>query len=286
MVGALADAWRIVFLAIAAPIVGSTLLLAIARVTGARWQGIEAPARFAPVLIVGGAAMGLAQLGSAVPPHLRLWMAWWAVGLRGAIAGAVLAYAAARLRRGASVTFAAIVLAAYTALVTPVASDWMLGQDPGHPVSAIGMMLTVAAIGAAAALTLARGAGTPATRTDMTALMIAAALGLGYLAYMDYLIVWFGNLPARVPFYLTRGTPAMTALVSGALLAGWVVPVGALSMIGGDRGARLAGMSVLVGLMLFAGWWIAGGAVAVALACVGGGIAIAAVPGARRRAHG
>lgn len=289
----LAAAWRIAFLTAAAPVVGSVLLLAIARLTGARWQGIERPARLAPALIVAGALLGLAQVSVDAPDHLKPWMSWWAVGLRGATAGAGLAYAGARLREGASITFAAVTLAVYTVLVTPVASDWMLGQVPGHPVSAIGMMLTVEGIAGAAAVMLATGQAALPARRDMAQLMVAAALGLGYLTFMDYLIVWFGNLPSRVGFYLDRGTPAMAALVWAALLAGLAAPIGLLSLVagggdGGGRGRRAAGAAVLLGLLLFNGWWVAGGAIALLAGAVPTGImAAGAVMVPRwRTAHG
>ena len=264
----LADGWRIAFLTAAAPLVGSVLLLTIARLTGARWNGIEGAVPLLPALAVGGVLLGLAQFGHAPPDHLRLWMSWWAVGLRGGIAGALIAYAGFRLRGGAGVNLAAATVAGYTVLVTPVAADWMLGQVPGHPVSAIGMMLTVEAIGAAAALLLVAGRGPVPTRGDMARLMIAAALGLAYLSFMDYLIVWYGNLPSRVGFYLERGTPAMVALVWAALLIGLAAPVGLLSLVEGERGRRAAGVAVLIGLLLFNGWWVGGGLAALLLGAV------------------
>ena len=286
----LADALRIAFLTASAPVIGSVLLLVIARLTGARWDGIDAPARFAPALVAGGALLGLAQIGVDAPFHLKPWMSWWGVALRAVIAGAALAYAPARLRAGAGAgtTFAAVTLAFFAALVTPLASDWMLGQVPGHPVSAIGMMLTVEAIAAAAALMLATGRGALPTRRDMTGLMIAATLGLGYLTFVDYLIIWFGNLPSRVDFYVDRGAPAMVALVWAALLAGLVAPIALLSLVEGEPGRRAAGGAVLLALLLFNGWWVAGGIVALLL-----GVFLTALLGAgamvvlrREAAHG
>ncbi len=84
----LADAWRIAFLLAAAPVSGTVLLLAIAGVTGARWQGHLAPARLAPTLALAVGA-GLTGLATAkAPDHLAIWMAPLAVTLRGIAAGA------------------------------------------------------------------------------------------------------------------------------------------------------------------------------------------------------
>jgi len=261
----LADALRIALLTAAAPLLGSVLLMAIARLTGARWNGFDSTAAVLPALAAGGALLGLARIGHEAPDHLKLWMSWWGFGLREVIAGALVAYAGVRLRAGAGTNFAAATVAVYTLLSTLVASDWMLGQVPGHPVSAIGMMLTVEAIGAAAALLLVTGRGSLRTRRDMTQLMIAAALGLAYLTFMDYLIIWYGNLPSRVDFYLDRGTPAMAVLAWGALLVGLAAPIALLSLVEGERGRRAAGGAVLLGLLLFNCWWVAGGVAALLL---------------------
>jgi len=264
----LAGAWRIAFLTAGAPVIGSVLLLSVKQLTGACWQGFDRAARFAPGLVVGGALLGLGQIATDAPFHLKPWVSWWGVGVRAMLAGAGLAYAGARLRDGAGTTFAAVALAVFAALVTPVASDWMLGQVPGHPVSAIGMMLSVEAIGGAAALLLATGRGTLPDRRDLARLMIAAMLGLGYLAFMDFLIIWFGNLPSRVGFYVDRGTPAMVALVWAALLAGLAAPIALLSLVEGERGRRAAGVAVLLGLLLFNAGWVAGGLLTLLLAAL------------------
>ena len=280
---ALAAAWRIAFLTASAPVIGAVLLAAIARVTGARWAAIDQPPIAMRLVIVGAALIGIAQIATPLPPHLALWMNPAFVGARAVIAAGLLAVAGARLRDGGSVTGAAITLAIYAALVTPIATDWMLGGVPGHAVSAIGMMLFVEQIAGACALTLVLARGDDRFRADMSKLMVAAALGLGYLAYMDYLILWFGNLPAKIGFYVVRDGLAGGVMVWSALLLGLVAPV-ALLMRGRQR---LAGASVLVALFVFNGWWIGGGALALVLAFVGCAV-VAGLVGRRsgRFAHG
>ncbi|SEM57271.1 hypothetical protein SAMN05192583_0681 [Sphingomonas gellani] len=283
-----ATAYRTLFLIAAAPVIGSILLLAIARVTGAAWHGIGGPARHAPILTFGAGLLGLAQLATPAPDHLVAWMSPWAVALRGGLGGVLLTLAARRLRGGASVTFAAIVLAGYAVSVTVLAGDWMLGHVPGHPVSAVGMMLSVAAVGGAAATTLVSGSGDVRTRGDMALLAVAAALGLGYLAFMDFLIVWFGNLPARVPFYIDRGTPAASVLALAAVVVGIAAPIALLTLMRHLTGQRLAGAAVLVGLALFDVWWIGGGPAAL-IGAAAGLIVVAAGPlrqARREGAHG
>ena len=274
----LAATWRTVFVTAGAPAIGSVLLLAIARLVGADWRAAALPLLAMRLTVVGAALLGLAQAATVPPGHLATWMHPLAVGARAiAFAGAV-AVAGTRLRNGVSRGEAGVVLAVYAWVVTPVASDWLLGQVPGHSVSAVGMILFVEQIAGACALTLMRGVAEARLRRDLGALMIAGMLGLGYLAYMDYLIVWYGNLPARVPFYLDRSGPAALPAVLGALLVGLAAPIGLLA----TGRARLAGGSVLVGLGLFNLWWVGGGLLSAAVA----GAALALLLGfAARRAH-
>lgn len=262
---ALAAAWRIAFLAVGTPIMGAVLLLAIARVTGADWWPFDPLAAKVGRLIPVAALLGLCALPNPAPAHLALWMSWWGIGLRALIATTALALASARLRSGADVTLAAIILAVTALLITPIASDWMLSQAPGHPVSAIGMMLFTQSLAGATAFALAAELGSVEFRRDMARLMIAAVLGLGYLAYMDYLIVWYGNLPSRVGFYAERSAPAQGFLVCAALAAGILAPIGLLWQSRARWSERMAGLGVLAALFLFDAWWIGGGVLALLL---------------------
>lgn len=257
----IAATWRIAFLMAGAPVVGAVLLLAIGRLTGARWQAFAPMAAAAPWLVAGAVLLGLAQAMVAAPLLLHMWLAWWAVLLRGVFATSALSLASARLRRGASESFAAITLAAYAIVVTPLAFDWMLGFSPGHAVSAIGLMQLAQSIGSAAATALVLQMGSPAFRRDMARLMIAAMLGLAYLGYMDFLIVWYGNLPAHVGFYLMR-EPGVIMVWAG-LAVGLAGPILLLWLAGEDRGQRPAGVCVLIGMALLDAWWVSGGVAAI-----------------------
>jgi len=280
---ALADAYRIAFLLLAAPAIGGVLLAAIGRVTGADWRAALLPPLAMRLVIVGAGGLGLAQAAHPAPHHLAVWMHPAAVGARAILFAGLLAFAGARLARGATRTFAAVTLALYAAVVTPVASDWLLGQDPGHAVSAAGMMLFVWQIAAATALVLLRRAGDGRFRGDMAKLTVAAALGLGYLAYMDYLILWFGNLPSRVGFYAARNGWAGGAAVWSALLLGLALPIAVLAT---RRDARIAGSSVLLALAAFAMWWIGGGMAGLVAGLAAVATAIFLATHAREAAHG
>ncbi|MFS0850875.1 hypothetical protein AB3M93_15610 [Novosphingobium panipatense] len=255
----LAASWRIAFLTAGAPVIGAVLLLAIGRVTGADWRPLNPLAAMAPWLVPAGVLLGLCALAMPVPEHLSLWMSWWGVGLRALVTTGALAFASSRLQAGTRVTGAAIILTLYALLATPIASDWMLGQAPRHPVSAIGMMQVTQSLAGGTAVVLAGGIGPPGFRSDMARLMIAAVLGLGYLAFMDYLIVWYSDLPSRVGFYVVRSSPTMGLLVCAALAVGVAAPILLLWLSRERWSQRLAGLAVLAALFLFNVWWIGGG---------------------------
>jgi len=269
----LADAWRTLFLTASAPLTGGVLLAAIGRVTGARWEAAMAPALGMRLAIVGAALIGLAQIATPPPPHLALWMSPVAVGVRAVVAVGLLAFAGARIAGGASVTFAAVMLALYAAFVTPVATDWLLGQVPGHAVSSAGMMLFVEQIAGACALVLVSGRGDARFRADMAKLMVAAALGLSYLMFMDYVILWFGNLPSRVGFYVARSNAAGAVAVWLALIAGLAMPIATLWLRVDER---IAGAAVLIALFTANLWWVGGGAATWLAAAAGLAVIVAA----------
>lgn len=264
MTETLARALQLGFVLAGAGPIGAVLMLAVARLTGAHWAPLARALPAMPAVPV--LALGLLAGGAALPAHLATWQAAPFVAVRGVAAAAALAWAGARLAAGASATFAGVTLALYAWLVTPVATDWLMAGEPGHSVSAAGMMLFVQQIAAACAMALVAGWGGERLRGDLAKLLVAAALGLCYLAYMDYLVIWFGNLPGRVPFYAARGGPAGGAVVVVALLLGLVLPVALLVARPGEPGRRPAAASALAGLFVFDAWWIGGGPVAAVLA--------------------
>jgi hypothetical protein len=266
----LASAVRILFLVASAPVMGSALLTLIAVLTGADWPAGRRAGSWLPVVAIGAVVMGVVQIATPPPPHLALWLHPVAVAARAVAVPAALWLAIGRLGAGRSPTSAGITLALYAVVVTPIASDWMLGQVPSHTVSAAGMMLVCQQVAAATALPLAFGWGGERERQDLAKLMVAAGLGLGYLIFMDYLIVWFGNLPAHVGFYSERGGLAAIA----ALLLGWAVPI-ALLATGAPRLRRHAGVAVLAASFVADAWWVGGGVLAAALALLVVGMTVA-----------
>jgi hypothetical protein len=285
---AAATGWRLAFVTATAPFAGGVLMLMIARLTGASWNPFEPLAAAAPVLVLAAIGIGIIQIAAPSPADLGPWQQPFAVGIRAVIAAGALAWAGERMLRGASVTFAAVAMTIYAVVSTAIGSDWLLGGVPGHSVSAIGMMIFTQEMGAACALVLLLGWGGERFRRDMGMLLIAAGLGLSYMIFMDFLILWYGDLPSRIGWYVDRATVLYDVIVALALLCGLFVPIAAQALIGGRQGQRVAGASALFGLVLIDLWWVEAGLLALLAAIFAGAAMLAggAMLVGWRHAHG
>lgn len=261
---AAADGWRATFLLLSAVPVGAVVLLLIARVVGADWAAALRPLLWPmPWLGVLLIPVVVGQTLFHWPAgHLHAWLSPPAFAIRAAAALLFWAWTARALARRPSVPAGPLLLA-HGLVVSIMGYDWLLGVMPGQPNSAAPMILAVMQIGGAAAFACAAGLGTPAQRRDLAYLVVASALGLAYLLYVDFAIVWFGNLPAHVGWYAQRGIMPAALLPGLALALGLLGPI-LLVGIGRDEAARRrAGLLALLALWLTtvwvaagpAGWW-------------------------------
>ena len=235
------------------------------------------------LLIPAALLLGLARSGQYLPPHLLLWQSGWAVAIRGGLFAALLVLGGMAIARRPGTTVAAVLLALYVVVVTPVAYDWLLGGVPGHAASAAGMMLAVQQVGGGAALGII-AVKDVRVRRDLARLGIAAALGLGYLTFMDYLIVWYGDLPSRVDFYALRGSTGPAVLAGAALAVG----VGGTIVGAVTRRESWSAAALLAGSLLFDVWFIAPDLWSAAMALIAAAllamICLAMLPRSRRSA--
>jgi hypothetical protein len=254
--------WRAGFLLLLAVPVGATVLLLIARLTSARWETALRPL-LAPMPWLFPAAVPLLigqALAAPPPPHLALWLSWPAFGFRALIAlGAWTAMARVLAAGRMTATGAGLSLVAHGMIVSILAPDWLLGLAPGQPQTAIGITLAVTQILAACAAACVLDRGETAARRDLAHLLIAALLGIAYLLFVDFLVIWYGNLPARVGWYQARTTLPWSVLPSIALVGGVALPI---LLIAGSTAFRPAGAAALIGLALILCWLIGVGGIA------------------------
>lgn len=274
--------WRAAFLAAGSVPAGAVMLLLIARLTGADWGAALLPlAGLAWMLLPAFVPVAVEQALFVTPPqHLAWWLAPPAFVLRGLLAIGLWWWLARALARNAlSPLGAGLGLVAHGVVVTIVGTDWLLGTSPGQPNSAIGMAWVAAQVVAATGAACLIRLGTPALRRDLSFLLVAAALGLAYLLFMDFLIVWYGNLPARVGWYVARQAMPAALLPSAALLLGLALPIACVALVRTEGARGLAGAGALAGLVGVMLWMVGPSGLALPAAAGGAALAAALAPG-------
>jgi hypothetical protein len=147
---------------------------------------------------------------------LALW--WWlAAGLERRLA------AAAPPPRG----FAALGLLLLLLSVTVSAVDWVMSLVPRWHSAVLGLLLfTVDVCVAFALATLVRLAQMPAPERvgDLGRWLLTLLLGWGYLAFMDFLTAWVGDLLADTAWYLPRLATDWKSLGIALVIGGLALP--------------------------------------------------------------
>ena len=220
---------------------GALMLLLMMALIAGRWrEDLRGPARllgslwplaalaFLPVLI--GMAAIYPWFGA--PAHSAfagLWLnplffvartaAWFALGW----------FVAGRARGEVSEGFAAGTLIALVLGDNFVGSDWLMTLDPKFASSGFGLqVISFDMTSALAVMILLRlAAGRPRHTGVLGGLLLTLLLLWAYFQFMPFLIIWSGNLPESVGWYVLReSTGAVVAIVAAALLGG--VPLFAL----------------------------------------------------------
>ena len=119
--------------------------------------------------------------------------------------------------------------------ITFASTDWVMSLDP-HWYSTIFGLLTVAAYGLSAlALTIAvlatvgpqgalEGHLTPRHFHDLGKLLLAFTMLWAYLSFSQFLIIWSGNLPEEIPWYIERMRGGWGVIALALVLGHFVLP--------------------------------------------------------------
>ena len=132
--------------------------------------------------------------------------------------------------------------------------DWLLSLDPGFASTDFGAQMAITQIGCGFALAALMGLAPDdaRARSDWSGLMLAALLGAFYLAAMQFLVSWSGDLPGKASWYLARNQGAGLRVAWAVFVLGAVLPFALLLPTAARRSravARVAG-----GLMLAGAW--------------------------------
>lgn len=131
--------------------------------------------------------------------------------------------------------------------------DWVLSLEPGWNSSVLGMAFTAGCVLSSHAvltlLTLAHGGHDANVRHDLGNLLLMLVVFHAYLAFSQWLIVWNGNLPDSISWYVPRQDGGW-GIVSIALLLGELgLPLMVLLSKQTKRNARP--LAAVAGLVLF-----------------------------------
>jgi hypothetical protein len=141
---------------------------------------------------------------------------------------------------------------------TAASYDWVISLDPKwfSTMFAVYMFAgsfvqAIAAIALATVLLKRRGAdggkfGAEPVHTLGT-MLLAFCTFWGYIWVCQYLLIWYGNIPEEVTFYITRSNPSWLPLFLISFVVNWIIPFFVLLPRGNKRSLRvMTGICILV----------------------------------------
>ena len=173
----------------------------------------------------------------------------------------------ARSRRRAWSAFGLIL---WGLAITFFAVDWIMALEAKWYSTMLGFLIAGSTAAAAFALLILSTSlfggwvGTPAEeiadrRQDLSNFLLAFTLVWFYLAYMQFLIIWSGNLPHEIVWYVHRSAPGWSAVIVLIAALHFAVPFAMLISPAVKRsamGAGLAASLLLIGHALHVYWTV------------------------------
>ncbi|MGQ9369725.1 hypothetical protein [Azospirillum sp. ST 5-10] len=166
------------------------------------------------------------------------------------------------LRRSDARTPAALGLVVYGLTASFAGVDWLMSRDPAFNSAEFGLYFIAHQLLAAYAFAMLAARldhATPHQLRSLAGLLLAGALAWSYLAYMQYLVVWSGNLPEEAAWYLRRQGAGWDAAFWAVALLQAVLPILALPLPAVQRSpAALKALAagVLLARVIEAAWLV------------------------------
>lgn len=256
--------------------VGALTLLMIGKLTGGLW--VESLASvllplsrlvpvaglaFIPLLFFLAQIYPWAAEGAKDMSVGALYLNWPFVAVRLVVAFAgwsLLAFVVVPLPGSAGQIAAGVGLIFHIVMTTLIGYDWILALQPALTTTAFGAHMAVLFLLSALAFAALFGRLEPEKASkDVAGLIIACVLGAVYLGFMQFLIIWYGDLKDTAKFYLDRAGPAPRSTIIAALILGGLVPLAMLISEEGRRSPEIvrgAALFVLMGIVLHWAWVI------------------------------
>jgi hypothetical protein len=126
-------------------------------------------------------------------------------------------------------------LIVYAITITAASTQWVMSLEPGWAstmfpvIFAVNQFLTCFAFSVAVFLYLVgrepfKSAMRPKFQLDMGSLMLAFTLFWSYTSFSQMMLIWIGNLPEEIPFFLKRSAPGWWAVSAGLIVFHFAVP--------------------------------------------------------------
>ena len=167
------------------------------------------------------------------------------------------AWALLAVLAGRGTSFAAPGLIVMGVTATFASFDWLMSIEPEWGSSIYGMLVISGALLTALAAAALMPAGENA-RKDLGSLLIAGILLWAYLSFMQFLIVWEGDIPTEITWYLKRIEGGWGWAAIAIVLGQGLLPFLALLWPPIKRSRR--GLAAVCGLLLAAhlleSWWL------------------------------
>jgi hypothetical protein len=263
-------AWLAALIAWSAVPIGALALVALNRLAGGAWGPALGPALgaacrtlplvgvlFVPVLLGSGViypwAQDAAAAGAGQPAYfdggffaVRTLLYFTAWILLAALLLRSEAPLQARARPGLR---GAAALTVYLLTASLAAVDWAMSLEPRFVSSVYPLLFVthqlIAALAFATLVSLRRGHAAPVAAVG--ALLLAGVLAWAFLSYIQYLVIWSGDLPPKIAWYLRRFEAPWDALLwTVALLHG----AAGLALLHPAARGRLAVVTGIAGLLL------------------------------------
>jgi hypothetical protein len=170
--------------------------------------------------------------------------------------------AVAVVRERCTILMASLGLVFHAIVISFVAVDWILSIESRFSSSAFAAAIAIQQILSALCFAAIAGAagGRKEIAADIAGLIIAMLLGTVYLGLMPFIVIWYGNLPHKVAWYLIRGRDGWQWLIAAAVMIGALAPLCLLlkqSFRQGRIALRLIGSLILLGIFFHIIWLIA-----------------------------
>jgi len=123
----------------------------------------------------------------------------------------------------------------YAITITAAATQWTMSLEAGWAstmfpvIFAVNQFLTCFAFCLVVFLSIShrepfKSSLRPKFQIDMGSLMLAFTLFWSYTSFSQMMLIWIGNLPEEIPFYLKRSSPGWWAVSAGLIVFHFAVP--------------------------------------------------------------